>query len=322
MAAVQLHKLSGDTSWLVRLPRASLRDKDAISYYNLVLDPWLHPTPQVDGLPIFSRQTRIEPASFKSLSELDHWLSSQSKGERIDAVLFSHPFSDHLHPDTISDDHSLAVLQTATMFTAADSLSAFRSLKIAKMLDSSNIVDLSSALVKQDADQHSYTPIGISIDHLSARDWAVSPAWSKLHGGILISCTNSARPTQILYSPHGMTPKSLPSSLLPPQTDRKEDRRKKEEVRILIHSFDRQTLPAIGIVACGFPNVLQLIPTFKPDIVLATHDEHKRGEGIVGRLLSRQAFTLEEAQKLVKEQHPTSTTVLKQLQTGESITAP
>lgn len=319
MAAVQLHKLNGDTSWIVRLPIASTQDTNAVLFYNLVLDPWLHPTPQVDGLPIFSRQTRIEPASFKSLAELDHWLSSQSKRERIDAVLFSHPFSDHLHPDTISDDDSLTVLQRAIIFTTADSLSAFRSLKIAKRLDSSNIVNLSSALVKQDAEQLSYTPTGISIEYFPARDWAVPPAWSKLHGGILISCNHSAKPTQILYSPHGMTPTSLPPRLLPSQPDQKEDRRKKGRLRVLIHSFDRQTLPAIGIVACGFPNVLQLIPTFKPDIVLATHDEHKRGEGIVGRLLSRQAFTLKEAQKLVKEQHPTSTAVLKHLQPGESI---
>jgi hypothetical protein len=313
MALVELHKLNGDTSWLVRLPRDPTQDAEDSAFYNLVLDPWLHPTPQVDGSPIFSRQTRIEPASSKSLAELDHWLSSQSTRERIDAVLFSHPFSDHLHEDSISDADSLGVLQRATIFTTGDSLSAFRSLKIAKSLYRSKIIDISSAMVKRDADQHSYTPSGISVEHLPAKDWAMSPAWSKLHGGILISCSNGANTTQILYSPHGMTPKSLPASLMPKDAAAG----KQEQKRVLIHSFDRQTLPLIGTVACGFPNIIDLMPTFKPDIVLATHDEHKRGEGIVGRLLSREAFALQEAKRLVEERHPDSGAVLKQLQPGE-----
>ncbi|SPO23608.1 uncharacterized protein UTRI_03865_B [Ustilago trichophora] len=309
MAAVELHKLNGDTSWLVRLPTSSDAAATAC-FYNLVLDPWLHPTPQVDGSPFFSRQTRIDSAAFPSLAQLDQWLRSQSSEGYIDAILFSHPFTDHLHPETLTDEDSLAVLQRATIFTTGDSLSALRSLRI--KLDAERLVNLSSIAVKHDADQQGANlPNGISIEHLSAKDWALSPAWAKLHGGILISCNDSAQKVKVLYSPHGITPTSLPSDL-----HFKPD----GEKRVLIHSFDRQTLPLIGTVACGIPNVLHLIPSFKPDIILATHDEHKRGEGVVGLLLSRQSFSLDHAQQLVRDTHPQSSCVLTQLSPGQHIT--
>ncbi|KAJ9479308.1 hypothetical protein PHBOTO_002786 [Pseudozyma hubeiensis] len=305
--AVELHKLNGDTSWLFRLPTSSQPANP--HFYNLVVDPWLDPTPQVDGSPLFSRQTRIEPSAFASLAQLDAWLHTQSSGEQqIDAILFSHPFTDHLHPETITDQESLAVLRRATIFTTNDSLSALRSIKIDL---GAKVVNLSSIAVRQDPASPTL-PCGISVQHLPARDWTVSPAWSKLHGGILVTCSTTT-PTQILYSPHGITPTSLPPHLL--QND--------PVKRILIHSFDRQTLPLIGTVACGLPNILHLIPVFRPNIVLATHDEHKQGEGIVGRLLSRQVFTLETAQQMVSEMHADGATkhqcVVKQLTPGESI---
>ncbi|GAC93997.1 hypothetical protein PHSY_001566 [Pseudozyma hubeiensis SY62] len=311
MSAVGLHKLNGDTSWLFRLPTSSHPANPANSHFcNLVIDPWLDPTPQVDGSPLFSRQTRIEPSAFASLAKLDAWLHTQSSGkERIDAVLFSHPFTDHLHPETITDQESLAVLRRATIFTTNDSLAALRSIKVNL---GAKVVNLSSIAVRQDP-ATSVLPHGITIDHLPAKDWAVSPAWSKLHGGILVSCSTTI-PTQILYSPHGITPTSLP-----PHLTSQDDSVK----RVLIHSFDRQTLPLIGTVACGFPNILHLIPVFNPHIVLATHDEHKQGEGIVGRLLSRQVFSLETAHQMISEMHADGAMqrecVVKQLTPGESI---
>lgn len=315
MVAVELHKLNGDTSWLVRLPRPS-QDTTGSTLYNLVLDPWLHSAPQVDGLPIFSRQTRIETAAFSSLAQLDAWLRLQGKEERLDAVLLSHPFTDHLHPETLTDADSLAILQRCTVFTTRDALSALRSFKVD--LDANKVVNLSSPAVRQDADQPGILPSGIQIEHLPARDWALSPAWSKLHGGIRVSCSNvSGKRVQILYSPHGITPKSLPHPLRLQESDTAED-----EIRVLIHSFDRQTLPLIGTVACGFPNVLDLIPAFRPTTVLATHDEHKRGEGIVGRLLSRQSFPLQDAQQLLKQKHPQLSCTLQQLAPGKSISFP
>ncbi|EST05133.1 Beta-lactamase-like protein [Kalmanozyma brasiliensis GHG001] len=312
MTAVELHKLNGDTSWLVRLPRSTRKHPDAHSsshaaFYNLLLDPWLDPTPQIDGSPLFSRQTRIEPAAFASIVQLDRWLHTQ--GGQIDAILFSHPFSDHVHPQTVTDAESLAVLRRVMVFTTGDSLSALRGLKLG--LDSEKVVNLSSYAFRQGTDQGEVLPEGIAIQHLKARDWAVSPAWNKLHGGILVSCSNGEQPVDILYSPHGVTPTSLPEEL-------KEAGKGK---RVLIHSFDRQTLPLIGIVACGFPNVLELIPAWRPDVVLATHDENKKGEGIVGRMLRREVFGLELAQRLVKDRYPeqSESCTLTQLAPGESI---
>lgn len=305
MSAVELHKLNGDTSWLVRLPLSTATSSSP--FYSLLLDPWLDPTPQIDGSPLFSRQTRIEPAAFASIAQLDRWL--HTRGGQIDAILFSHPFSDHVHPETVTDAESLAVLRRVMVFTTSDSLSALRGLEL--RLDSERVVNLSSYAVRQDADQGGMLPEGVAIQHLRARDWAVSPAWNKLHGGILVSCSNGGQPVDILYSPHGITPTSLPKEL--------KDAGKRK--RVLVHSFDRQTLPLIGVVACGFPNVLELIPAWRPDVVLATHDENKKGEGIVGRLLRREVFGLELAQRMMKDRHPEQEgrCMLRQLAPGESI---
>lgn len=312
MTAVQLHKLNGDSSWLVCLPKHT-----GSSFYNIAIDPWLHPAPQVDGLPAFSRQTRVEPAAFASLAELDHWLRRDQEHGQLDAVLFSHPFSDHLHPDTLSDRDALAVLQRATIYATRPALTALHSLNLP--LDASKIVDLSPSFFKPGAKQYDFLPPGISIELLPAREWALSPAWAGLHTGILLSCSNGATRTQLLYSPHGITRQSLPESLTDSRSGGVEDK-VGHGIRVLIHSFDKQTLPLIGTVACGFPNVLDLIPLFKPDLILATHDEHKRGEGIVGRLLSRQEFPLEDAQRLVKDKYPRCASTLQHLLPGESIT--
>ena len=310
MTAVQLHKLNGDTSWLIRLP---VSNQDA-AFYNLVVDPWLDPTPQIDGSSLFSRQTRIEPATFASIAQLDQWLHAQSSGkDKLDAILFSHPFSDHLHPETLTDHESREILQRVTIFTTADSLSALHSLRVT--LDPTNVVNLLAGAAKQDAHPTACLPTGMSIQHLAARDWAISPAWSKLHGAILISHFTAAQTVHILYSPHGITSTSLPTTLQQPPIH--------NEHRILIHSFDRQILPLLGPVSCGFPNILSLIPTLQPHTILATHDEHKRAQGIVGRLLKRTPFTLQHANQLVAQHHPhlAPHCLLRQLAPGEMFSA-
>ncbi len=294
MAAVELHKLNGDTSWLIRLPLK--QQLESRSFYNIVLDPWLHPTPQVDGSPLFSRQTRIEPAAFGSLAQLDCWLRSLSSNEALDAVLFSHPFTDHLHPETVCDKDSLAVLRAVkAIFTTNDSLSALRALGV-KGIPAASIVDITSTAYRQDGGDTDVLPTGIEIEHLPARDWAASPAWHKLHSGIS-SRVRMPRPNANLILSTRRHAQVDPSTHAVAIAGKM--------ARILIHSFDRQTLPLIGTVACGFPNVLDLIPTFRPDAVLATHDEHKRAEGIVGHLIKRTTVSLDQAASRLDSNIPT-----------------
>lgn len=269
---MELHKLNGDTSWLVRLPLPN-----SARHYHLLIDPWLDPTPQIDGSVYFSKQTRVEPAAFGSIAEVDDWLRALPGGNGVDAILLSHPFTDHLHPETIRDLPSRAVLQRVLVLTTADSLAVLKLLDL--HLEPTNVVNLSSRSSQQDG--CTALPAGVTISHLLAKDWSLSPAWSALHSGIMIAVDSA----QILYSPHGITP----TSLAPHLTAHSQSNAVK---RVLIHSFDRQTLPLIGTVACGFPNIRDLAPVYKPHLILATHDEAKKGEGIVGRLLSRTVFPL------------------------------
>lgn len=294
-----LHKLNGDTSWLVRLALPN-----STRYYNLLIDPWLDPTPQIDGSVYFSKQTRVEQAAFGSIAEVDDWLRTQPSGNGIDAILFSHPFTDHLHPETIRDPPSRAVLQRVLVLTTADSLAGLKLLDL--HLEPAKVVNLSSRSCQQDG--CTALPAGITVAHLLAKDWSLSPAWSSLHSGILIA----VELTQILYSPHGITP----TSLSPHLTTHSQSEAVK---RVLLHSFDRQTLPLIGTVACGFPNILDLAPVYKPHLVLATHDEAKKGEGIVGRLLSRKLFPLQHVREQLHQLHPNLSIDVQSPRPGDTI---
>lgn len=283
-ARVELHKLNGDTSWLIRLPLPA----SSTGYYNLLIDPWLDPTPQIDGSVYFSKQTRVEQASFGSIAEVDNWLRLQS-GNGIDAILLSHPFTDHLHPETIRDVASRVVLQRVLVLTTADSLSVLKLLDL--HLEPAKVVNLSSIACQQDG--CTALPAGIRIAHLLAKDWSLSPAWSALHSAIMIDLDS----THIVYSPHGITPTSLTPHLTSHTLSTAVQ-------RVLIHSFDRQTLPLIGTVACGFPNIRELAPVYKPHLILATHDEAKKGEGIVGRLLSRTLFPPDQVREQLRRLYP------------------
>ncbi|PWY99544.1 hypothetical protein BCV70DRAFT_201111 [Testicularia cyperi] len=382
--SVELHKLNGDTSWLVRIPLPTSNDNgndhtDGSSNqdrtFDLVIDPWLHPAAQIDGASCFSKQTRVQQAQFDSIADLDRWLRSRpatsdrlqntcraahdendqdGHGEGINAVLFSHPFTDHLHPETLQDTASRRVLERATILTTADSLDGLQSLRLD--LDPRKIVNLCNSRKttlnrEQDKEQKKekerasslfprVLPTGVTVHYLAAKDWSLSPAWSKLHGGILITVdpprdSSDASPLEILYAPHGISAKSVSTHFSSVSTNRNTAERKTSNVaqsqlqselrpyRVLLHSFDRQTLPLIGVVACGFPNIVDLVASeFRPDVVVATHDEHKSAQGLVALTIRRRSFPLDSARRLLASKYPDSHTRLEGLAVGESLTLP
>ncbi|KAE8249296.1 hypothetical protein A4X06_0g3299 [Tilletia controversa] len=80
--------------------------------FNLVLDPWLDESNQIDMNFAFSVQTRVIKAVAGSLSEVDALIAnsrddkddaSGSNSGRVDALVLSHPFTDHAHPQTLTD---------------------------------------------------------------------------------------------------------------------------------------------------------------------------------------------------------------------------
>lgn len=111
-----------------------------------------------------------------------------------------------------------------------------------------------------------------------------------------ISTTIKSKRQNILFSPHGLSPSSLPLSLTSSTSshsasitsqdiDLEEER---IETLLLLHGID--TISLLGItINLGYKNALSLIEALAGEVKywFRTHDEEKLGEGIVGTLLKR-----------------------------------
>lgn len=139
-------------------------------------------------------------------------------------------------------------------------------------------------------------PSGLRLLRLPAQEspWTHGPAWADLHGGIAIIWDKSA----VVYSPHGILGTSIPHAL------------SQAHCRTLIQSFDRQTLPllrlATGPVALGFHQAALSCFTggqaYVPTLILRTHDEHKAARGLVGKIISRQGTSDEQAREALQRE--------------------
>ncbi|CAD6913222.1 unnamed protein product [Tilletia controversa] len=309
-------RLNGDTSWLITLPFRAEDGQERT--FNLVLDPWLDESNQIDMTFAFSVQTRVIKAVAGSLSEVDALIAnsrddkddaSGSNSGRVDALVLSHPFTDHAHPQTLTDRSNRTDLRLSG---TPDALRSIRGLPGLPFKDV-NTIPLASWDTSP-LNEPSSSPLapGIRIVRLAAVERFAAlrygPAWSTLHGGLAIvwqteaGSSSSPRFGAIVYSPHGIMPASVPPWL------------NKAEPRILIHSLHRQTLPVwlAGPVSLGFSNALDLCRpgSFQPHLLLGTHDEHKVAGGIVSRLLRRQEWATQEMERLLKDVSPVKLRVL------------
>lgn len=101
----------------------------------------------------------------------------------------------------------------------------------------------------------------------------------------------------LLYSAHGIIPNSIPSWLC--QSGRK----------TLVHGLDEQNLPKLmgGAISLGLPNIVNLAstknfpaPFYRPNVLVATHDERKASKGVVSSALKRVEWNQEQAVEKLK----------------------
>lgn len=226
-----------------------------------------------------------------------HGAGTTSEGANvagIDAILISHPFSDHAHPETLSellDQTNAADLRPVDVFCTPQSHKAVTAL-LKKHVASSHrqtfklhlldevdkrATDLDAVVGhKQDS-----VPAGIRLLRLPAQEsaWTHGPAWSDLHSAVAIVWDKSA----IVYSPHGVLQNSISRAFAQAQS------------RTLVQAFDRQTLPLLslmtGPVALGFHQAALSCfqgQGYQPTLILRTHDEHKTARGLVGKIIARE----------------------------------
>jgi hypothetical protein len=284
-----------------------------------LIDPWLDESEQVDYHASFSQQKRTTPALANSIDDLEALLKAEDaeaesnsstskprpKSHRIDAILLSHPFTDHMHPPTIQKGMSEKTLFLVTW----DSKAALMSLLGGKRKVEErgiNVLELVKADFTQkpaflNNNERNQTakralPYNLEIMQLQPRErfsllaGPAGIAWSKLHGAILIMWSNpdhkdssaSVEHHSMLYTPHGISPTSIPTWLHKSATI---------ESEAILTSLDKIVLPnwLSGVVNLGLPAAIDLIKqeVYTSKRILATHDERKEAKGLVATLIKR-----------------------------------
>jgi len=262
--------LNGDTSWLISFPVSSEDREDKI--FNVIIDPWLT-GPQTDYYSWFSSQSHVIKACVDHISELD---------TRIDAVVLSHEWTDHTH--------------RATLLEIDSTTPVYATIKAAEIVRSWNHFSTVHIIEDLKPDAHWSTshlpglPSCLGISRISSTSFEIV---SYYHVAICMAYVppetkekDRTEASAVLYSPHGVHAPSLDRL---PQSG--------IEVVALMHGLHQVWNPPFlgGMLNLGALNAVRAVRTTKAKYWIGTHDEVKKGSGVVSYLLRRKAWTVEEA---------------------------
>jgi hypothetical protein len=302
-----LHHLNADSSWLFQIPYPpnpsypTSNDRRGLkSYFNILLDPWLD-GPQSDVAGWFSKQWHAIPPKYPSIKHVEELCKSveevlenevTAEGERwIDAVVVSHEFTDHCHRQTLEG------LDKSTAVFANDK--AIELIKSWKHFDASAIYEIPSFAKDWLSLSKSPLPAHISLSRLQD-----GGDFLYYHSAIVIAFTTRSELGQdqgqsLIYTPHG-----LPSS----DTNPFADCNPPLQTLALLHGLHDVQIPWTGPFSSGTQqlnlgahNAVKLQRQIKAKYWLSTHDEVKKGGGLVGLILKRDVITLEDAIKAEEE---------------------
>ncbi|KAF2713529.1 hypothetical protein K504DRAFT_479275 [Pleomassaria siparia CBS 279.74] len=320
-----LHHLNADTSWLLQIPRpASAIKHGSRIYYNILIDPWFVGG-QSDVARWFSQQFHAMESAVKSVAEVDElarqveilagWLRSKGRksiqiagGETetlIDAVAVSHEFTDHCHRETLLEVHrDVPVFATEQAAKLITSFSHFRT------------VMTTPTFTSESPDWRDYSllplPSWLSISRLTAPKDALFyhsallitfathpflPTTPKKRSSLLIngddyelisdSLTSEAAEC-VVYTPHGISHTALaPIALANPPL----------HTLAFLHGLHDVSIGAAQQLNLGAKNGLKAQRTLRAKYWIATHDEVKKGGGMISWFLRRKIWTLEDALK-------------------------
>ena len=326
-----LHHLNADTSWLLQLPRPETAlKKGGRLYYNILIDPWLAGG-QSDVASWFSQQFHASESAVKSIAEVEE-LARESeiltKGLRlgegrvatgedadgleetfIDAIAISHPFTDHCHKETLLEVHP-----DVPVFAVEDAADLIRGWKHFRA-----VVTTQSFGVDGNNDWRSASqpplPEWISICRLLQRD-----DFLNYHSAVMIAFNNNDNASAtsngtikgtkrrghqkkdgqsddaaeaVIYTPHGIYSGDL--NLIPTASP---------PIRTLafLHGLHNVRIGTVsGRTAqqlnSGAHNGLKAQRVLNAKYWIGTHDEVKKGLGLVSWFLQRDIISLPEALK-------------------------
>jgi hypothetical protein len=290
--------LNADTTWLIQLPLPpSSAASGRRSHFNILIDPWLN-GPQSDVAPWFSTQWHVTAPGVRNLAVLNSLLAGLERetlpqthdtvrgdGETawyIDVVAVSHEFTDHCHRETLLE--------------MPPKTPVFASEKAADLIRSWNHFDTVST-----------TSPFPSADHNLPEASGILPPWLRIarivtpgnslyyHSALLIAFDTtdggfSSSRDAIIYSPHGIRGADLTSV-------------KEAGLRTLalLHGLHDVRIWMMAQLNLGALNGLEAVAESGARFWVATHDEVKRGGGLIAGLLRRTTWTLGDAVRAAEQ---------------------
>ncbi|PVH72716.1 hypothetical protein DL98DRAFT_432649 [Cadophora sp. DSE1049] len=290
-----LTHLNADTTWLLSLPYPEHAPSSGGNvYYHILIDPWLRGG-QSDVAKFFSQQWHVEESVVQTIAELEdvvRGIEDAAKEEKhvhpkstkspIDAILVSHEFTDHMHKDTLLE--------------APPSIPVFASTKAASAIRSWRHFDFVGEIPRFGGDwtESSCGPlpewVGVSRVAYPGQDLLY------YHSAVMVTFPSSddegdGKAEAVIYTPHGISPSDLaPVANANPEI----------KTLALLHGLQDISLGAQ--LNMGAHNGLKVQRLLGAKYWVGTHDEVKRGGGIVSWFLVRKTISLKEAIEREKEE--------------------
>ena len=282
-----LTHLNADSSWLLSLPYPEdCPPPPGRLRYNIIIDPWLRGI-QIDVAGWFSTQTHMIQSSVQTIAELDAVLAEIEDGlldntaekpvTRIDLVAISHEFTDHCHEATLREvDPSVPVFSTVKAVELIELWKHFNS--VTNMVSISEAFDWTSASL-------SPLPDWLGLARL------ITPGNALYFHSAIVFCirkVDSDSAEAIIYTPHGVEAEtfSTVASANP-----------KIETLAFIHGLHDVSIALTKQLNLGALNAIRAQKLLNARYWVGTHDEVKKGTGLIGPLLYRKQHTIEDALK-------------------------
>ncbi len=271
------------------------------TFFHILVDPWLRGS-QSDVAPFFSQQRHAVESAVQTVQEIEGVISEievlassellMSTSQTLDsseipsespinAVIVSHEFTDHMHKETLLEiSSSVPVFATAK---AADIIQSWRHFEIVVKMPS---------FTSRDSDwRHmavSPLPPWLGICRIAAE----AREMLYYHSAVMIAFSSSAdvdkrtKAEAVIYTPHGITVDDLkPISIAQPPV----------HTLALLHGLHDIRLGKGGQLNLGAHNGLKAQRLTHAKYWVGTHDEVKRGGGLVSWFLKRDVLTVKEA---------------------------
>lgn len=292
--------LNADTTWLLSIPYPRKAPNHKIrKYFHILIDPWLQGS-QSDVAKFFSQQWHNEGSSVKTIAGVEESIRGIERAalgnddnemnddnmddseSLIDAVVVSHEFTDHMHKETLLEIPSSVLVLASTK--AASKIQSWNHFGLVVEIP---IFEGHWARPRMD---HLPSWLGITRLAYAGRDLLY------YHSAVMISFSphQNANAEAIIYTPHGVSPRDV--KVL-------EDVTPKIRTLALLHGLHDIKLPAGGQLNLGAHNGLKVQRLLGAKYWIGTHDEVKKGGGLVSWFLNRQVISLEDAIEMEREQN-------------------